>query len=143
MSLSLHPVTSDSEFDDIIECEWTSYETPYNPVWTFLYPVLGPEASDRDAAIEESKTRQLQLHHSNSSSHWLKVIDNQIGMVAGAALWKIHKENPYKNLPEGMSCVWWPEGPKREMADEYMRQVMGPRMARMSKPHLCKKMEIS
>ena len=138
MSLTLHPVTSDSEFDDIIDCEWTAYETPYNSVWKFLYPVFGSTANDRSAAIQESKQRQLELHHSKQSSHWLKVTDDETGTVAGAAQWSVFNENPFKDLPSGMTCSWWPEGPKRTMVDEYLAQIMGPRLERMSKPHLCK-----
>ena len=139
MPLSLLLVTSDAEFDDIIDCEWTSYETPHNPAWKFFYPAWGPNPSDRAAAIQESKTRQIKFHHSKPSSNWVKVVDDDTGKVVGAALWHIYEEDPFKNPPdEKMTCFWWPEGPKRDMADQMMRQVMRPRVERMSKPHLCK-----
>ncbi|KAL8720359.1 MAG: hypothetical protein Q9181_007923 [Wetmoreana brouardii] len=137
MPLSLHPVISDSEFDKLIDCEWASYETPHNPAWKFFYPIWGPTPEDRLAAIEESKRRQLQLHHTRPSSHWVKVINDDTGAVVGAALWLVFETNPYEHPPEEKAtCFWWPEGPKRQMADEIMRQVMGPRVERMSKPHL-------
>ena len=55
----------------------------------------------------------------------------------GAALWHIYEESPYAKPPEHeMTCYWWPEGPKRKMADQAMGQMMGPRVERMNKPHL-------
>lgn len=142
MSLSLHQVTSDSDFDEIIDCAWTSYETPHNAAWKFFHPIWGPNPSDRTVAIQESKKRQLEFHHSRPGiSNWVKVVDNGTGTVAGAALWCFFEKDPYKDHPEKkMTCFWWPAGPKRMMADEMMGQVMGPRIERMRKPHLCKSM---
>ena len=73
------------------------------------------------------------------SSHWIKVVDDENDKkVVGAALWHVYEESPFAKPPEHeMTCYWWPEGPKRVMADQVMGQMMGPRVARMNKPHLC------
>lgn len=142
MSLSLHYVTSDSELDEIIDCEWTSYETPHTSAWKIFYPIWGPSPSDRAAAIQESKERQLALHRFRAGvSNWIKVVDDSTGKVIGGAQWCLFDKDPYKNRRGmEMTCFWWPEGPKRKMADEMLGQLMGPRIERMSKPHLCKSM---
>ncbi|KAL8946892.1 MAG: hypothetical protein Q9222_006771 [Ikaeria aurantiellina] len=136
--LSLQLVNSNAEFHAVIDCEWEAYENPHNPAWKFFYPIWGNDASSRAAAIQESLDRQIKLHHSRASvSNWIKVVDEDTGEVAGAALWLVFEENPYAEWPkEKPTCTWWPEGPKRAMADEIMGQVMVPRLERMSKPHL-------
>ena len=80
-----------------------------------------------------------QWHKNDPTSHWIKVVDddNQ-SKVVGAALWHFYEESPHAKPPEHeMTCYWWPEGPKRIMADEIMGQMNGPRVERMNKPHLC------
>ena len=73
------------------------------------------------------------------SSHWIKVVDDENEKkVVAAALWHVYEESPFVKPPEHeMTCYWWPEGPKRVMADQVMGQMMGPRIERMNKPHLC------
>ena len=139
MTLSLQVVSSDAEFDDLIDCEWTAYETPHNSAWKFLYPVWGSAPEDRAAAMQESKQRQLESHHTKPNSNWLKVVDNDTGAVVGGALWYVYEKNPYQDFSmKDVTCTWWPEGPKRQMADDMMVQFITPRVERMAKPHLCK-----
>lgn len=140
MHLSLHLVTSDAEFKEVVHSERIAYETPYNPVFTLFCPIIGDHETARAESLEEAETRQLQWHRSDPSSHWIKVVDDdKNGKVVGAALWHVYEESPYAKPPEHeMTCYWWPEGPKRLMADQIMGQMMGPRVGRMNKPHLCK-----
>lgn len=138
MRLSLQEVSWDDEFKEIVHCERTAYETPYNGVFTLFCPVIGNHESARAEALEEAENRQRQWHKSDPTSHWIKVVDEDNGdKVAGAALWHIYEASPYAKPPEHeMTCYWWPEGPKRAMADQAMGQMVGPRIERMNKPHL-------
>ena len=139
MHLTLQEVSSDSEFEELVHCERIAYETPHNAVFTLFCPVIGTHETARTDSLLEAENRQRQWHKNDPSSHWIKVVDDENqSKVVGAALWHIHEESPYAKPPEhAMTCYWWPEGPKRIMADQVMGQMLGPRVERMNKPHLC------
>ena len=67
-------------------------------------------------------------------------------IVVGAAVWNVFEKNPYAGLGECkgngdggglMTADWWPEGPKREMADQVLMQLIGGRVEMMGKAHVC------
>ena len=138
MHLSAHPVITDEEFKEVIYSERIAFETPYNAIFTLFCPVLGSHPTAREESIAEAQVRQLQWHRSDPTSHWIKVIDeDNAGKVAGAALWHVYDHNPYAKPPETeTTCYWWPEGPKRAMADQAMDQLTKGRDSKMNKPHL-------
>ena len=75
----------------------------------------------------------------------MKAVDEDAGgKVVGAAVWNLYEKNPYEGLGEGnedggggLTADWWPEGPKREMADQVLMQLLGGRAETMGKAHVC------
>lgn len=143
MSLQLYEATSDSEFDEIMDCKYTSYETPHNGFFMIFCPIHGVGPSAREDAIRESQERHLQWHNADPTSHWLKVVDTDIGMVIGAAQWHIYESDPFANSsPKPISAYWWPEGEGRAYAEAALEQWLAPRAETMRRPHLRTWMEI-
>ena len=141
MSLSIHELKSSAEFPPVIRSEWLSHDSPYNSVFTLFCPVLDTHPTARKEAIQASVVRQYEAHANDAASHWVKVVnDDDDAKVVGAAIWYIHEMNPYSKPPEQhqpLTCFWWPEGPKRVMADDMVGQMVESRMEKMGKPHLC------
>lgn len=138
MALKLVEVVNDDEFNDIVRCEFDSYETPVCKLKDLFFPIKGePTAENRDAAIKEAIARQTLWHRSDPSSLWIKVVDQENGKVAGAACWHIYDANPFAEPAEG-ECDWWPAGERRDMANTLMGQFLTPRMTWMAKPHVRK-----
>ena len=138
MGLLLQPVTSDDDFKELIECEWTAYETPYNGFKEIYCPTLGTGPNARQDSMKECRERQLADHKEDSTSHWYKVVDSDSGQIIGGAQWNIYHENPYLNGVGHTEATWWPEGEGRKFASMGMDQWFGPRGKRMNKPHICK-----
>ena len=77
----------------------------------------------------------------------MKAVDEDAGgKVVGAAVWNVFEKNPYEGLlgegkgnedEGGLTADWWPEGPKREMADQVLMQLVGGRVEMMGKAHVC------
>ena len=136
MGLQLQEVITDAEFREIIEVEWAAYDQPVCRLRPLFFPILGSGKNARAAAMEESTERQLAWHKSDPTSHWIKVVDDASGRVAGAACWHIYDSNPYVTESDE-ECTWWPEGEDREMANSLMAQFVTTRMKHMAKPHIC------
>lgn len=138
MALKLVEVVTDDEFNDIVRCEFDSYDTPVCKLKDLFFPIKGEAtAENRDIAIAEATKRQTLWHRSDPSSLWIKVVDEENGKVAGAACWHIYDANPFAEPAEG-ECDWWPAGEHRDMANTLMGQFMTPRMTWMAKPHVRK-----
>ena len=144
MSFSIHELKSPAEFPPVIHSEWLSHDSPYNSVFALFCPVLGTHPTAREEAIQASITRQYEAHTRDPASHWVKVVDDDDndGKVVGAVIWYIHETDPYSDPPEQqqqqpLTCFWWPEGPKRVMADDVVGQMVGSRVEKMGKPHMC------
>lgn len=138
MGLLLQPVTSDDDFKELIECEWTAYETPYNGFKEIYCPTLGTGPNAREESMKECRERQLAEHKGDATSHWFKAVDSDSGQIVGGAQWHVYQENPYVNGMEHIEATWWPEGEGRRFASMGMDQWFGPRGKRMNKPHVCK-----
>ncbi|KAL8808964.1 MAG: hypothetical protein Q9223_003747 [Gallowayella weberi] len=136
MGLTLREVVSDDEFNEIIECEWTSYETPFNGFFQIYCPTIGTGSDARSESIKECTNRQLSWHKEDPTSRWLKVLDTESGHVAGGAQWNIYRENPYPNGVEHTDAYWWSEGEGRKFASMALKQWYAPRGERMNKPHV-------
>ena len=107
MPLSLLEVHSDSEFDEITQCECESYAEPFNPFFRLFRHDPSP------AGFLELRDRQIRNHRKDPTSRWFKVVDTDLGdKVVAAANWNVFTENPYKG--EGKYPIkeadWWPEG---------------------------------
>lgn len=106
MPLQLHRVSSDGEFNEIVQCICESYATPVNRVWRLFRHDPSP------AGFMELRDRLIREFRGDPTACWLKIVDTDIGdKVVGAALWNTYTENPYpiyKDHP--MEAYWWPQG---------------------------------
>lgn len=78
MPLELRYVKSDSEFNELIQCECESYEDPFNAFYLLLRPDRGSLFKGREG-FKELRDRQIAWHRHNPTSTWLKVVDTDIG----------------------------------------------------------------
>ncbi|KAI4275920.1 MAG: hypothetical protein LQ337_002835 [Flavoplaca oasis] len=133
MPLQLHRVSSDGEFNEIVQCICESYATPVNRIWRLFRHDPSP------AGFIELRDRLIREFRADPTACWLKVVDTEIGnKVVGAALWNTYTENPYpiyKDHP--MEAYWWPEGEPRKFANHLLDQFIGDRYKKMARPHMC------
>jgi hypothetical protein len=94
MSFRLEDVDPATDFSEVVECKWASYENPYQPFFRLFNPIIGTGPSARTESLEETTTRQRQLHVSDPTSHCQKVTDTKSGKIIAAALWKIPLSMP-------------------------------------------------
>ncbi|GLA01933.1 hypothetical protein AnigIFM60653_001224 [Aspergillus niger] len=135
MPFKLTVVASDSEFDELVRCEFDAYENPQCNLKNLFFPIQGSSPTARDAAIQDAVKRQIHWHRSDPSSQWIKVIDVESGKIVGAACWHIYETNPY-TVTSDEECNWWPTGEARNIANALMGQFLVPRMTYMNKPHI-------
>ncbi len=136
MSFDVLQAIPETDFDELVQVEWASYEQPYCRLIRLFFPILGDDPEARAASLKESTERQLSWHKEDATSSWIKVVDHETGKIVGAACWHIYEKNPYSDPFEG-ECTWYPEGEGREMANSLMGQFLAPRMKYMAKPHVC------
>ncbi len=130
-------VTSRDEFDALIDVVWKAHYNPYDPAFSAFFPIFGPTAADREAAIQESKDRLWQSHQCDSSSHWIYIRHLITGEVVGGTQWLIYRTNPYANGAPKMEASWWPEGSAGRMyCNELLRLCHAPKHQWMNRPHL-------
>ncbi|KAL8947502.1 MAG: hypothetical protein Q9222_006221 [Ikaeria aurantiellina] len=127
---------SADEFTELIQCQWESYETPFNGFFQIYCPTIGTGPSARLDAMRESSNRQWEWHKDDSTSHWIKVIDTETDKVIGGAQWNMYPENPYVNGMETPEPYWWPEGEGRAYVSMALEQWYAPRRERMRRPHV-------
>ncbi len=106
MPLQLHRVTSDAEFNELVQCVCESYAAPVNRLWRLFRHDPSP------AGFIELRDRLIREFRADPNACWLRVVDTDIGdKVVGAALWNTYTENPYPVFKEHpMEAEWWPEG---------------------------------
>ncbi|MCJ1284485.1 hypothetical protein MMC26_003817 [Xylographa opegraphella] len=132
MDFTLHEVVSSDEFPAVIDCQNEAYRIPYNAFATMYTPQgLAPTAT-RNAMIQN----QWDQHMTEPGGHWLKVVDPETGIVAGAALWHIYETDPFTGAQEPLDAVWWPEGDQRKLVNMLFEQFYGPRRTIMRRPCL-------
>ncbi|KAL8648730.1 MAG: hypothetical protein Q9210_004811 [Variospora velana] len=105
MPLQLHRVSSDAEFNDLVQCVCESYAAPVNRLWRLFRHDPSP------AGFIELRDRLIREFRADSNACWLKVVDTEIGdKVVGAALWNTYTENPYSTSKyQPVDAEWWPE----------------------------------
>ena len=128
---------SESDFPELVECMWESYEKPPQHLYSLFCPINGSDPNARADALKESTERLWDWHVSDPASYWHRVIDTRSKKTVGAALWKIHKTNPYEH-PEHHEVYWHPEGGQREFATKALGQFEEPKERLATRPHLCK-----
>lgn len=135
-SYTFKEATTRNELDAVVDLVWKAQYNPYDPSFSAFFPVFGPTAGDREAAIKKSKDRLWQSHQSDSSSHWIYVEDPSTGEVVGATEWELYETNPFPEGPPKMEASWWPEGEGRNFCNEILRQCYAPRHRWLTRPHL-------
>ncbi|KAI0116465.1 hypothetical protein GGR51DRAFT_555490 [Nemania sp. FL0031] len=126
MSLKLHELTTEDEFQLVMDVEFEAYSKPFNGFWDLLV----------GASRDEWRARQWSWHTGDPSSHWVYVTDDTTGHVIGATNWNIH--NTKSPWVEGAPVLtaYWLEGPKKNIGDQLFASFFGNRPKLMSKPHL-------
>lgn len=127
---------SESDFPELITCMWESYESPPQDLFRLFCPILGAGPDARAESIKESTERFCSWHVSDPTSYWHKVVDIETGKIVAAALWKIHKTNPYDKA-EHHEAYWHPEGGQREFVTKALEQFEAPKERMANRPHLC------
>lgn len=124
------------DFDELIACQWESYENPLQPFYRLFCPIVGTGPAARAEALEEATSRQLSWHRSDPFSHWQKVTDTDTGKIIAGALWKTYKTNPFEK-PEDTEPYWHPQGSRRDFVKQAIRQFNFPRAQLAQRPQLC------
>ncbi|KAF4983788.1 hypothetical protein FZEAL_872 [Fusarium zealandicum] len=124
-----------NDFDEIIQCQWSAYENPYQRFFRLFCPLRGDDPSARLESLEESTARQLDWHNTDPTSHWRKVV-NDDGKIVGACLWKIYPTNPFEKVDDHCDASWHLEGETREYVVECLEQFDAPRRRMGARPQV-------
>ncbi|KAI1178273.1 hypothetical protein F4777DRAFT_111075 [Nemania sp. FL0916] len=151
MPLKLLEVDQNTDFPALADCMFDSHEVPPQPFFQAFFPYnssTSPSSSPawsktRAEAIEECGTRLYAWHTSDPTSYWQKVVDEENGRIAGAALWKICREDPFKGKEKekgggggGKEVDWFPEGGGRRFVERFLEMYDGPRERRGRRPQV-------
>lgn len=131
MPFSLQEVDFATDFAEIIDCEFTSYQ---NPEQTFFY-LFCPVHGTRSDAVKDAVIRQLGWHTSDPTSYWQKVVNDE-GKIVAAALWKICPTNPFEH-EEHFEIDWYPEGGQLDYVTQALERFEAPRMRMGQRPQVC------
>lgn len=135
MPLRLQEVDYSKDFDELIECEWISYENPNQPFFALFFPIHGDGPDARAEAIKEGTARQLEWHKSDPTSYWQKVV-NEEGKIVAGALWKICPTNPFEH-EEHLEVSWYAEGGARDYVSQALKLFEAPRARMAQRPQVC------
>ncbi|KAJ8062780.1 hypothetical protein OCU04_008037 [Sclerotinia nivalis] len=118
MAFQISEVTSESEYQEIVSAELTSFESPPSAYRTLFYPKTDTNPEARVKAIEGGTARVIQSQRSKPYQRWVKAVDPESGKVVGAAEWRFFESDPYTgvSLPK---ANWWPEGEEKEFTTSY------------------------
>lgn len=137
MSLELQDIDPEVDFPALARCMLEAYEDPPQKFLHIFFPVHGPGAEAREAAIEEAAARLKMWHTHDPSSHWQKVVDVKTGKLAGAAAWNIHETNPFAE-PHTLEVTWFPDDSSRTFAEKALESLGRPRYQAAQRPHVCR-----
>jgi len=127
--------TNIAEFTELIECEWISYENPYQTFFRLFCPVFGEGPDAHDNSVKEAVKHQLEWHQSDPTSYWQKVVDDR-GKIIAAALWKICPTNPFEHPDDHSEAYWFPEGGQRDFVTNCLERFDAPRQRMAPRPQL-------
>lgn len=136
MSFTLQEVDPAKDFAELIECEWDSYENPYQTFFRLFCPIHGTGPSTRAESLKEATARQLQWHTSDPTSYWQKVVTDD-GKIVGGALWKICPTNPFEHPDDHFEATWYPKGCQRDYVSHALEIFDTPRMRMGPRPQVC------
>ena len=137
MSFKLEEIDPVADFSELIECEWISYESPFQTFFRLFCPILGNGPKARSDSIKEATARQLEWHQSDPTSYWQKVTDENTGKIIAAALWKICPTNPFEHADSHSEAYWFPEGGQRDFVTKCLEQFDAPRATMAPRPQVC------
>jgi len=136
MPFKLEEINPATDFDEIIECEWISYENPFQTFFRLFCPIIGDGPDDRQESMKESTTRQLEWHQSDPTSYWQKVVDVDTGKIVAAALWKICPTNPFEHADDHSEAYWFPKGGQQDFVTKCLKQFDAPRARMAPRPQV-------
>lgn len=137
MPFKLEEVDLAADFDELVACEWESFENPPQTFFRLYFPILGTGPDAHAEAIKDGTRHQLEWFQSDPTSYWQKVTDSESGKIIAGALWKICKTNPFEHPDKHADATWYPEGTRREFATKALAQIDAPRTKMARRPHLC------
>ncbi|KAK5998947.1 hypothetical protein PT974_01331 [Cladobotryum mycophilum] len=120
--LEIDPAT---DFEELIACQWVSYENPLQPFF---------RAATLENGVEEYTQRQKSSFKLDPSQRWLKVVNSE-GNIIGGALWKVYTANPFENSTK-FEAVWYPEGGQRDYFTALLRNIYSFREKAGRRPQL-------
>jgi hypothetical protein len=136
MPFQLLEVVPAADFNELVECEWLSYENPSQTFFKLFCPIHGTGPTAREASLKDATRRQLEWHQADPTSYWQKVV-NEEGKIVAGALWKICPTNPFEH-PDGHSEVdWFPKGGQRAFVTKALELFETPRMKMAQRPQVC------
>ncbi|KAJ0414806.1 hypothetical protein BJY00DRAFT_318461 [Aspergillus carlsbadensis] len=140
MRFEIHRVNPESpEFVDLVACEVTSFDNPFQSIFRFFYPIFGGESEEeKRIALVNLVELQRQWARDDPDSIWLKVIDKEErDKIVGGLLIKVHRANPFAKVDgKDESAVWYPPGGQRAYIDAALRIFNEPRERFMQRAHL-------
>ncbi|KAF2683304.1 hypothetical protein K458DRAFT_452810 [Lentithecium fluviatile CBS 122367] len=121
MSFKLSDVNFETDFAELIECQWIAHEDPLQTFYWLFCPI---RESGRDASVKESTARMLEWHEHDPNARWLKVEDTAIGRI-----------NPFAH-PEEEVTDWYPDDSSRDFVSQAIEQMDVPRMQMAARPQV-------
>ncbi|KAI0117933.1 acyl-CoA N-acyltransferase [Nemania sp. FL0031] len=135
MPLELREIDAEVDFPALARCLYESYEEPLQKFFYVWFPIFEGSENARKNSLDEAAERLAKWHTEDPSSYWQKVIDTETGNIAGAALWNIHKENPFAQAHD-MEVTWFPDDGSRKFTEQMIELHSAPRALRGQRPHI-------
>ncbi|OAG02717.1 acyl-CoA N-acyltransferase [Paraphaeosphaeria sporulosa] len=132
MSFKLSDVDLEADFEELMAVMWAAHEEPVQPFFRLFCPIVN---GDRQASLKESTERMLEWDRHDPQARWLKVQDVSTGRIAGAAWYKIYKEDPFAH-PEEEAVEWYPDDTSRDFVSQAIRQMDRPREEKATRPQV-------
>ncbi|TVY40860.1 hypothetical protein LOCC1_G005186 [Lachnellula occidentalis] len=137
MTLELQVIDPETDFPSLARCLFDSHEDPPQRFFHVFFPIHGEGDKAREDAINEGATRLKLWHTQDPASYWQKVVDTKTGRVAGGAMWKIYRENPFQSpSPDEDEVTWFPNGGSRTFVECALEEYSIPRARVAQKPHV-------
>ncbi|KAF5019813.1 hypothetical protein F66182_8182 [Fusarium sp. NRRL 66182] len=135
MALKLVEVDTAADFEELIACQWASFETPLQPFFRMFCPLQGEGPSAHANSLKESIALQLKWHTQDPTSYWGKVV-NEHGKIVGGCLCKIYATNPFDTEDDHSYAYWQPKGERREFISQALEQFDAPRARMGARPQV-------
>lgn len=132
MPFTLEEVKDEKDFDEILPVLFAAFGEPYNSLRKWFIPVH----TTVEAAIEDSKMRNIKSWKQHDGIHWVKAVDTESGKIVGAAEWEIRQEVSDEPL-KPINASWHIEGSEEKVfAEKLLIQLKGFMKERMTRPHI-------